>query len=145
MPDRGGVITGVVIVVIVVLLLAGALLAGRIGARAARRRREAVVDTDVETLRYRVPNGQDPAMLVASLTHSGFAAVTEPVRDGKDVVVSCPDGWDTSGTACGRPSRTPRTWAAPTGRDRSTSGSSTSRSEGRARRGRARSIWDTRS
>jgi hypothetical protein len=77
-----------------VLLLAGALLAGRIGARAARRRREAVVDADMETLRYRVPNGQDPAMLLASLTHSGFAAVTEPVRDGKDVVVSCPDGRD---------------------------------------------------
>jgi hypothetical protein len=92
MPDRGGVITGVVIVVIIALLLGGVLLAGRTGARGARRRREAVLDADVETLRYRVPNGQDPAMLLAALTHQGFAAVAEPVREGKDVVVSCPDG-----------------------------------------------------
>jgi hypothetical protein len=47
-----------------------------------------------ETLRYRVPVGQDPVVVVAALHREGYDAVAEQVPEGYDVVVACPEGRD---------------------------------------------------
>jgi hypothetical protein len=51
-------------------------------------------EPQTEVLRYRVPVAQDPVVVVAALRQEGYDAVAEPVPEGHDVVVACPEGRD---------------------------------------------------
>jgi hypothetical protein len=51
-------------------------------------------DADAETLRYRVPPGQEPVALVAALHLEGYAAEAHSGPHGYDLVVACPEGRD---------------------------------------------------
>ena len=45
-----------------------------------------------DQLRYRVPNGQDPAVVIAELTKDGFDSTTETIGGFHQVAISCPPG-----------------------------------------------------
>lgn len=86
---------------IIALLVVGAIVIGGVtllsGGHFTRRQAEAQKDAknqDVEMLRYRVPEGQDPAMVLAALQKEGFDAVPDVQGAGPshDVLVPCVDG-----------------------------------------------------
>lgn len=87
---------------VLVLLLAVVVVVGVL-VRGANRRKEAfdeaARDPDVETLRYRVPEGQDPVAVAAALQQRGFEATTDHGPGTYDVVVALPR---TGGTTGGR-------------------------------------------
>lgn len=75
-------------VVPVLIVLAVLVVAALVLSSASRRQRGQVEEThrpEVGTLRYAVPDGQDPAAVVNALQQEGFDAVAE----GPDVVVPC--------------------------------------------------------
>jgi hypothetical protein len=45
-----------------------------------------------EDLRYEVPNGQDPAPLMAALAREGYDAAPETVQGNRRLVIACPNG-----------------------------------------------------
>jgi hypothetical protein len=49
-----------------------------------------------ETLRYRVPDGQDPAVVMAALETAGHRTAVEDEAGEKYLVISCPKGRDAS-------------------------------------------------
>ena len=49
-------------------------------------------DPRVETLEYRVPDGQDPAVLMAALEQRGYTAALDDVHAAKHLVIACPNG-----------------------------------------------------
>jgi len=51
-------------------------------------------DPQVETLRYRVPDGQDPTVLIGALDHAGYTADVAPEEGTKYLVIGCPGGRD---------------------------------------------------
>ena len=51
-------------------------------------------DPNVETLRYRVPDTQDPAVLIAHLEQIGYTSTLDDVRGDKVLSVACPSGRD---------------------------------------------------
>jgi len=51
-------------------------------------------DPRVETLRYRVPDGQDPAVLIAALDGAGYTSDVVPEEGAKLLVIGCPAGRD---------------------------------------------------
>jgi hypothetical protein len=69
-----------------------AITAGSSGGGGVERDHEGAEEP--ETLRYRVPVGQDPVVVVAALRQEGYDASAEPVPEGHDVVVPCPGGRD---------------------------------------------------
>ncbi|MGO4256386.1 hypothetical protein [Marmoricola sp. RAF53] len=83
--------------VILVLGLVGLIvvwITARSWARTTRRTKDAVrqdqADPRVQTLSYRVPEGQDPAVLLARLVEAGYAAAVEHDAGERLLVVSCP-------------------------------------------------------
>lgn len=48
----------------------------------------------VEILRYRLPDGQDPAVLIAALEMEGYEADLEVESSGRYLLVECPSGRD---------------------------------------------------
>jgi hypothetical protein len=91
---------GVLLVVVVLAVAATAAVViwmGRAGTRhalpgdAAPAARPGV-RPDRDVLRYAVPEGQDPAPLVAALTGSGYPADLEDDVHRRTVVVTCPQG-----------------------------------------------------
>lgn len=66
---------------------------GRISSRQARAQDE-VKSGAVDTLRYRVPEGWDPATVLAALQKEGFDAVPD-LNNGsgatQDLLIPCPD------------------------------------------------------
>jgi hypothetical protein len=79
----------VLIILVVVLLVAGGLAMRRMGDRHAADR-ERVLAAD-HTLRYYVPEGQDPAAVLVSLSRAGFEASPDP-RDVHALTIRCPLG-----------------------------------------------------
>jgi hypothetical protein len=79
---------GVVVLLLLVVVLVGA------ASRGAARRKDVVDDPHVETLRYVVPPGQDPAALVAALERAGYTATAEPSPEGHELEVACTEGRD---------------------------------------------------
>lgn len=49
-------------------------------------------DPKVETLRYRVPDIQDPAVLIAQLEQVGYMSTLDDVRGDKVLSIACPAG-----------------------------------------------------
>lgn len=84
---------GPLLVVVIVVL---GLVLWSMG-RYQRRTEEIVHEVeaeDVAALRYRVPTGQDPAAVVAALTHEGYSAVRDTRGADADILVPCPAGVD---------------------------------------------------
>jgi hypothetical protein len=71
-----------------------AITAGSSAAAGVERDPDVVEEPGTESLRYRVPVGQDPAVVVSALRQEGYDAVPEQVPEGHDVVVPCPRGRD---------------------------------------------------
>jgi hypothetical protein len=89
-------------VVVAVVVLALAWLVFRYGPLGVTRRSvlsathegEEVLDPREEQLRYRMPAGQDPVVLLTALRQDGYDAVTVMEGGHHVVVVSCPAGPD---------------------------------------------------
>jgi len=81
-------IGGIALVVVAIVAITGSLNA----AGKTQRDHEVVAEPTTDTLRYRVPVGQDPAVVLAALSQEGYDAVAEQVPEGHDVVVACPEG-----------------------------------------------------
>lgn len=82
-----------VVVGVIIVLIAGVVFFGYTSAKAGKEG-EAGVDPRVEHLSYPVPDGQDPAVLMAALTEAGYDAASEVVEGKPHVVVACPAGRD---------------------------------------------------
>lgn len=83
-----------VLVALLVILVPVALA---VVAVAAVKRRDDAVKREVprnETLRYRVPEGQDPAAVLAALEVEGYAATMSPAPASDVVVIPCQRGAD---------------------------------------------------
>lgn len=48
----------------------------------------------VETLRYRIPDRQDPAVLITALKEAGYSSALEEVRGDKYLAIACPTSRD---------------------------------------------------
>jgi hypothetical protein len=83
---------GIPIVLGLLVILVAVVIAVAATARGANRRKEAITDPGVETLRYAVPTGQDPAVLTTVLGREGYEATAEPAPHGHDLLVACPPG-----------------------------------------------------
>jgi hypothetical protein len=89
---------GIVVASLLVLVLA--VLAwwifSTVGAGKAGKVAEQQDTTDprVETLRYRIPDAQDPTVLISALEQEGYTADLDDVRAEKYLVVACPAGRD---------------------------------------------------
>lgn len=85
-----GAIVAPLLVVLVLLLL------GVVAVRAMDRNRMVGEDharrPGAETLRYHVPDGQDPVGVIAALHHVGFDAVEDRDSGFRDVLIPCPAG-----------------------------------------------------
>jgi hypothetical protein len=80
------IVVGLVLVLLLVVVALGAV------SRQAGTRKAAVEDPDIETLRYAVPAGQDPAVLMTALTQAGHQATSEMSPTGHDLLIACPVG-----------------------------------------------------
>ncbi|MFC5176624.1 hypothetical protein [Nocardioides taihuensis] len=84
----------VVVIVLVVLVL---LVGGAIAVRSISKD-EAVHEEHVksggEYLRYRIPEGADPAAIVVALRHGGYDVVNDHELHGEELLISCPGGPD---------------------------------------------------
>jgi hypothetical protein len=85
------VLVAVLVVVIPVVLVLAAI--------AVLRRRDQAVKAEVfspttETLCYHVPEGQDPAAVLAALETEGYAATLSPAPAIHDVLIPCHSGAD---------------------------------------------------
>jgi hypothetical protein len=79
--------------VLVVLIVIVAVVYGAVRtAKGPKDPRDNVERASAESLRYRVPPGQDPVVVVSALTKAGFVAEALPVPEGHDVVVACEHG-----------------------------------------------------
>ena len=98
----------VVIVLIVLVLLVGGAVAVR-----SISKDEAVHEEHVksggEYLRYRVPEGADPAAIVVALRHGGYDVVNDHELHGEELLISCPGGPTSTGPRCATCSATSRT------------------------------------
>jgi hypothetical protein len=87
-----GAILGPLLLIVVVLgfgAYAVVLMSRRQMQREDRAKRP-----DVETLRYHVPTGQDPAAVIAALHEEGFEAVEDHDAGFGQVLIPCLDGKD---------------------------------------------------
>jgi len=82
----GAGLPGLIFAVLLLLLIGGSLFLIFPWMRASRQRIERLVDPAVDTLEYEVPEGQDPAVVVAALTLEGLDAVGE-LRHGRRLVL----------------------------------------------------------
>lgn len=88
-----GGMAAVVVLVIVAVLVAVVFAAVRFTQREQQHETE-VLDSGDPTLVYRLPEGQDPAAVLAALRREGFDAAPVPGGTGHEVLISCPDGVD---------------------------------------------------
>ena len=79
----------VLVVIVLALLAVGLVMVRRLGREGDQRRDD--VMTAPHTLRYDVPEGQDPAAVLVALSRHGFEAVADP-DDVHAVVIRCPLG-----------------------------------------------------
>ncbi len=69
------------IAIVVIALVAGVVAARRFVGRQQARADELATDRH-ETVRYQVPNGQDPAAVLLGLSRAGYEAVGDPAVTG---------------------------------------------------------------
>jgi hypothetical protein len=90
-----GIVVGALVAAVVLLLawwIFSTLAAGKVGKDAERQ--HAPDDPRVETLRYRIPDAQDPIVLISALDRAGYTADLDDVAGEKHLVVACPAGRD---------------------------------------------------
>jgi hypothetical protein len=81
----------VLVILVVVALVAGALMLRRLGGE--RQARHEQTAQAAHTLRYDVPEGQDPAAVLVSLSRAGFEASADP-GNVHNLTIVCPLGPD---------------------------------------------------
>ncbi len=84
-----------IILLLVIAAIAWPFLTGRAGrkaAQAAERNEPGALTT--ETVRYRVPDGQDPLVLMSALERAGFTTALDEVAAEKILAIACPHGRD---------------------------------------------------
>jgi hypothetical protein len=80
------------VVVVIVLGVFAALIAN---ARRQAVHHEHTRDADIDLLRYHVPEGHDPAPVIAALQHEGFEVLPDARRtDRHDLLIPCREGKD---------------------------------------------------
>jgi hypothetical protein len=88
----------ILLIIVAVVVAIWAVVAGFQAMSRYQRRTEAIVHEvsahEIDALRYRLPAGQDPAAVIAALTHEGYTAVRDDHHDGADILVVCPAGVD---------------------------------------------------
>lgn len=80
-----------ILVLVLIVLLIGALVLWGTGTFKSAEAGE-VEPEDVEAgraLRYDVPRGQDPAVVLVALEHAGVEAWPDPHRPGRAIVIPC--------------------------------------------------------
>ena len=88
-------LTGLAVIVVVLIVI----FAGGAGLRAMRQRqvalRDEAVSGQVDSLRYVVPVGQDPAAVMSALKLEGFEVVRDDAAThSQDLLILCPAGVD---------------------------------------------------
>lgn len=79
------------LILVVLVLLVGAVYVVRTTRRGQEREARAK-GGETESLRYTVPEGQDPAAVMAALRLEGFEPVPDSATAGRDVLIPCPAG-----------------------------------------------------
>jgi hypothetical protein len=82
----------VIVLLVVVLVIGGAVAVRSISKDEATH--EEQVKTGGEYLRYRIPEGADPAAIVVALRHGGYDVVNDHEFHGEELLISCPGGPD---------------------------------------------------
>jgi len=86
---------GIVFVLIPLAIVVGvAYIAVRWFRQDEMRKRGEAVDEVVESLRYHVPVGQDPAAILAALQLEGYEAVRDDDLATQDILILTPSGAD---------------------------------------------------
>lgn len=82
------------IVGLVALVALGALVVYVLRQQSIERERVDVElhDGHTATLKYSVPTGQDPAVILAALERAGYTAVVDPHGAHQTVLIGCPEG-----------------------------------------------------
>jgi hypothetical protein len=83
------IVGGLVVLGIIWMVVSGAALGG--SAKAAARQ-DSPLHPETETLRYRVPDAQDPVVLVTALDRAGYTADLGESAGTKYLTITCPDG-----------------------------------------------------
>jgi hypothetical protein len=81
-----------ILLVILVLVIASVAVVRMNRRKEAREARAKSGET--EFLRYRMPEGQDPAAVLAALRQEGFDPVQDSETAGREVLIPCPAGKD---------------------------------------------------
>ena len=82
----------IAVLLVVIVLLALGLAAMRSMDRSRMDGEDRAKRTGAETLRYHVPDGQDPVGVIAALHHQGYDAVEDRDSGFRDVLIPCPTG-----------------------------------------------------
>lgn len=84
-----------IVVVIALLVVVAVMTYARRKSDRAQELRTAARTTDLEMLRYRVPEGRDPAVLLAALRREGFEAIPDSEDVARhDILIPCHEGKD---------------------------------------------------
>jgi hypothetical protein len=83
------IVVGLVVLGIVWVLVSGA--AARGSAKAAARH-DSSLDPGTETLRYQVPDPQDPVVLLTALEGAGYTVHLDESAGTKYLTITCPEG-----------------------------------------------------
>ena len=86
----------VFLVFLVLAVVVGIAYSARATGKVAKKAEQQASPTDprVETLRYRVPDGQDPTVLISALEPEGYTADLDVEGAGRSLVIACPAGRD---------------------------------------------------
>lgn len=87
-------IAAAALLVVAALVFAWYAARGTRGAIKGAEAQEAPTGPGVETLRYAVPDAQDPTVLIAALDLAGYNADLDDVAGEKHLVIECPAGRD---------------------------------------------------
>jgi hypothetical protein len=80
--------------IVIVVIAAIVILAARSRVRHESDKQVTLQQPEIDTLEYRVPEGQDPALLVSALQKEGYSAVGDTIAGMPRVVIDCPTGRD---------------------------------------------------
>lgn len=83
------IVVGLAVLGIIWVVVSGAALGG--SAKVAAKQ-DSPLDPGVETLRYQVPDAQDPVVLVTALDRAGYTADLGESGGTKNLTITCPAG-----------------------------------------------------
>jgi hypothetical protein len=82
-----------ILLLIIIAVIAWPFLTGRAGQKAGKAAEQLEPgSTMAETLRYRVPDGQDPVVLMSALEQAGFRTAMDEAVAEKYLEITCPHG-----------------------------------------------------